>query len=299
MIGKAIANEKIATEIVVACSICRSDRIQKIDSDFNFCCCESCGFIFDSPRPSFATISSFYSQTGKYDVWLNEERARDLLWKRRLRKLLRTGAKGGLLDIGTGYGQFLHHAQSHFAEVSGTEISESAVVLAKEKYGLSLLAGEVAALGLPSQSFDTITLFHVLEHVPDPGKLVTLCHDLLRAQGILVIAVPNDVVAWTSKIKKIGKKLGLSPFQKFSSQLGIPRAGASREIHLSHFTPVVLRRLIERSGLQVTEESLDPYYASSGVRLLLDSAYYRMHCALHALLKINRYDTIWMVAQKP
>jgi SAM-dependent methyltransferase len=299
MIGKAIANEKIATEIVVACSICRSDRIQKIDSDFNFCCCESCGFIFDSPRPSFATISSFYSQTGKYDVWLNEERARDLLWKRRLRKLLRTGAKGGLLDIGTGYGQFLHHAQSHFAEVSGTEISESAVVLAKEKYGLSLLAGEVAALGLPSQSFDTITLFHVLEHVPDPGKLVTLCHDLLRAQGILVIAVPNDVVAWTSKIKKIGKKLGLSAFQKFSSQLGIPRAGASREIHLSHFTPVVLRRLIERSGLQVTEESLDPYYASSGVRLLLDSAYYRMHCALHALLKINRYDTIWMVAQKP
>jgi hypothetical protein len=106
-------------------------------------------------------------------------------------------------------------------------------------------------------------------------------------------------VAWTSKIKKIGKKLGLSAFQKFSSQLGIPRAGASREIHLSHFTPVVLRRLIERSGLQVTEESLDPYYASSGVRLLLDSAYYRMHCALHALLKINRYDTIWMVAQKP
>jgi 2-polyprenyl-3-methyl-5-hydroxy-6-metoxy-1,4-benzoquinol methylase len=299
MIGKAIANEKIATEIVVACSICRSDRIQKIDSDFNFCCCESCGFIFDSPRPSFATISSFYSQTGKYDVWLNEERARDLLWKRRLRKLLRTGAKGGLLDIGTGYGQFLHHAQSHFAEVSGTEISESAVVLAKEKYGLSLLAGEVAALGLPSQSFDTITLFHVLEHVPDPGKLVTLCHDLLRAQGILVIAVPNDVVAWSSKIKKIGKKLGLSPFQKFSPQLGISRAGASREIHLSHFTPVVLRRLIERSGLQVTEESLDPYYASSGVRLLLDSAYYRMHCALHALLKINRYDTIWMVAQKP
>jgi 2-polyprenyl-3-methyl-5-hydroxy-6-metoxy-1,4-benzoquinol methylase len=299
MIAKAIANEKIATEIVLACSICRSDRIQKVDSDFNFCRCESCGFIFDSPRPSFAEISAFYSQAGKYDIWLNDERARDMLWKRRLRKLLRTGAKGGLLDIGTGYGQFLHHARSHFAEVSGTEISESAVALAKEKYGLSLLAGQVEALDLPSQSFDTITLFHVLEHVPDPGKLVTLCHDLLRAEGILVIAVPNDVVAWTSKIKKIGKKLGLSPFQKFSPQLGISRAGASREIHLSHFTPVVLRRLIERSGLQVTEESLDPYYASSGVRLLLDSAYYRMHCALHALLKINRYDTIWMVAQKP
>ncbi|MFL6311583.1 MAG: class I SAM-dependent methyltransferase [Terriglobales bacterium] len=299
MIAKAIANEKIATEIVLACSICRSDRIQTIDSDFNFCRCKSCGFIFDSPRPSFAEISAFYSQAGKYDVWLTEERARDLLWKRRLKKVLRTGAKGRLLDIGTGYGQFLHHARSHFADVSGTEISKTAVVLAKQKYGLSLLPGEVEAMDLPSQSFDAITLFHVLEHVPDPGKLVSLCHDLLRTQGILIIAVPNDVLAWTSKIKKIGKKLGLSAFQKFSPQLGISQAGASREIHLSHFTPAVLRRLVETPGMHVTEESLDPYYASSGVRLFLDSAYYTIHCALHASLKINRYDTIWMVARKP
>src|SRR5437763_6048036 len=149
MIAKAIANEKIATEVVLACSICQSDRIQTIDSDFNFCRCESCGFVFDSPRPSFAEISAFYSQAGKYDGWLNEERARDLLWKRRLKKLLRTGAKGRLLDIGTGYGQFLHYARAHFAEVSGTEVSESAVALAEEKYGLSLLAGQVEALDLP------------------------------------------------------------------------------------------------------------------------------------------------------
>src|SRR5205807_2411751 len=116
--------------------------------------------------------------------------------------------------------------------------------LAKEKYGLSLLAGDVEALDLPPQSFDVITLFHVLEHVPDPGKLATVCHALLRAQGILVIAVPNDVLAWTSKIKKIGKKLGVRSFQKFSPKLGISRAGTSHEIHLSHFTPAVLSRLI-------------------------------------------------------
>jgi 2-polyprenyl-3-methyl-5-hydroxy-6-metoxy-1,4-benzoquinol methylase len=299
MIAKAIVKKKVDTEIVLACSVCRSDRVQKIDSDFNFCRCDSCGYVFDSPRPSFAEISAFYSQAGKYDIWLKEERARDMLWKRRLKKLLQTGAKGSLLDIGAGYGQFLHHARPHFVEVSGTEVSESAVALAKEKYGLSLLAGQIEALDLPLQSFDTITLFHVLEHVPDPGKLVTLCHALLREQGILVIAVPNDVLAWTSKIKKIGKKLGLSPFQKFSPKLGISRAGTSREIHLSHFTPPVLRRLVENCGLRIMEESLDPYYVSSGVRLFLDSAYYALHRVLHATLKINRYSTIWMVARKP
>src|SRR5512140_3190729 len=255
MIAKAIANGKVDTEVVLVCSICGSDCIQKLDSDFNFCRCDSCGYVFDSPRPSFAEISAFYSQTGKYDTWLNEERARDMLWKRRLQKLLRHSSKGRLLDIGAGYGQFLHHAQPFFSEILGTEVSESAVTLAKEKYGLSILAGQVEALDLSPQSFDTITLFHVLEHVPDPGKLVSRCHALLREQGILVIAVPNDVMAWTSKIKKIGKKLGLSPFQKFSPKLGISRAGASREIHLSHFTPAVLRRILEDCGLQVTEES--------------------------------------------
>jgi len=295
---KATGEKPIHLEVVLACSICRSDRIQRIDSDFNFCRCDSCGYVFDSPRPSFAEISAFYSQAGKYDTWLDQEHARDMMWKRRLKMLARHTPKGRLLDVGTGYGQFLHHARPFFAEVTGTEVSESAVVLAKKKYGLSLLAGPVEALDLP-QSFDVITLFHVLEHVPDPDKLVNVCHALLREHGILVIAVPNDVLAWTSKIKKLGKQLGLKSFQKFSPQLGIPRAGTSREIHLSHFTPAVLRRLLKGCGLQVMEESLDPYYASTGIRLLLDSVYSALHRLLYAALKINRYDTIWMVARKP
>ncbi|MGC2743589.1 MAG: class I SAM-dependent methyltransferase [Candidatus Angelobacter sp.] len=294
-----IAKEKIDAEVVLACNVCRSERIQKVDSDFNFCRCDSCGYVFDSPRPSFVEISAFYSQAGRYDKWLKQEQARDRLWTRRLKKLSQSGAKGRLLDIGAGYGQFLQHARTLFYDVNGTEVSEIAVALAKEKYGLQLFAGQIEELDLPPQSFHTITLFHVLEHVPDPGKLVSRCHALLRAQGTLVIAVPNDVLAWTSKVKKAGKKLGIKSFQKFSPKLGIARAGASREIHLSHFTPAVLRQLLETSGLHLTEESLDPYYVSSGFRLLLDSAYYTVHRVLHATMKINRYDTIWMVARKP
>ena len=118
-----------------------------------------------------------------------------MLWKRRLKKLIHFGATGALLDIGAGYGQFLHHARPFFSDVTGTEVSASAVALAKEKYSLSLLAGQIEELKLPLHSFDTITLFHVLEHVPDPGKLVRRCHALLKSQGMLVIAVPNDVLA--------------------------------------------------------------------------------------------------------
>ena len=299
MIANTIEKERIDTEIALVCNVCGSDQIQKVDPDFNFCRCGSCGYVFDSPRPSFAEISAFYSQAGKYDTWLTEEPARNRLWKRRLKKLAQSAARGRLLDIGAGYGQFLHHARPFFSDVTGTEVSNSAVALAKEKYGLSLLAGQVEELDLPLDFYDTVTLFHVLEHVHDPARLVNRCRDLLRAQGILVIAVPNDVLAWTSKIKKIGKRLGLKPFQKFSPELGISRAGTSREIHLSHFTPAVLRQLLENCGLRVVNESLDPYYVSSGVRVVLDGAYYAIHRALHVFLKINRYDTIWMVARKP
>src|SRR5438309_6313202 len=119
MIAKAIAKQKVDMEIVPACSVCRSDRVQKIESDFNFCRCDSCGYVFDSPRPSFAEISAFYSQAGKYDTWLAEERARDTMWERRLKKLSHYSSKGRLLDVGTGYGQFLHHARPLFAEVHG------------------------------------------------------------------------------------------------------------------------------------------------------------------------------------
>ena len=197
-------------EVVTSCSVCRSDRIKTVDSEFNFCRCGSCGYVFDSPRPSFSQVTAFYSQAGKYDSWLKDGRARDILWRRRLKKVLRRSAQGSLLDIGAGIGQFLHHAQPRFTEVAGTEVSESAIAIAKQKYGLSLLAGQVQDIDLPPDSFDNITLFHVLEHVPDPGMLISRCRTMLRPRGTLIIAVPNDILAWSSKIKKWGKKLGIT-----------------------------------------------------------------------------------------
>lgn len=290
---------KETMEVVLSCNVCQSGSIQKVDPQNNLCRCEACGYVFDSPRPTAAAVTRFYSRPAKYDSWLKEEAGRDALWRRRLNKLLPHKAEGNLLDIGAGIGQFLHHARPFFTEVAGTEVSESAARIAKQKYGIDLLAGQVEELNLPPASFANITLFHVLEHVPDPMRLIHQCCELLRPRGILAIAVPNDVLAWSTAVKKLGKRIGFHPFQKFSPVLGIARAGESREIHLSHFTPTVLRKLVTNSGLEIAAESLDPYHAASGMRLILDSVYYRLHQIIYSMKKVNYYDAIWMIARKP
>ena len=285
-------------ETLSHCLLCDSERIQAADAEYNLCRCQACGYVFDNPRPTLKALVSFYSKPGKYDSWLEEETARERLWKRRLAKLLKYAQRGSLLDVGTGTGQFLSVARPFFNSVNGTEVSESAINIAKEKYNLHLAQGELEECGLPGNSFDTITLIHVLEHVPDPRKTIGLCRDLLKPGGTLAVCVPNDVLAWTSKLKLLGKRLGLRPFQKFSPKFGLPRAFSSREIHLSHFNATVLRHGLEHAGLAVIEESLDPYYAATGMSLALHSAYYAFHRLVFALSRVNRYDTIWMLARK-
>ena len=213
-------------------------------------------------------------------------------------KLLKHTSRGSLLDVGTGTGQFLNAAKPYFDYVTGTEVSQSGLKVAKEKYNLDIAEGELEECNLPRDSFDAITLFHVLEHVPDPKKTTAFCRDLLKADGILLVCVPNDVLAWTSTIKLMGKRLGLRPFQKFSPKIGVPRVFTSNEIHLSHFTPSVLRHSLEQAGFKILDESLDPYYAATGVRLVLHSTYYVFHRLLFGLSGVNRYGTIWMAAQK-
>ncbi len=285
-------------ETLSQCLLCDSARIQAMDAEYNLSQCEACGYVFDNPRPTLAAIINFYSTPKKYDTWLVAEDSREELWKRRLKKLLRYAERGNLLDVGTGTGQFLNLARPYFNCVSGTEVSQTALKIAKEKYGLDLSQGQIEDSNMPKDSFDTITLFHVLEHVPDPKKTIGRCKELLKVGGVLLVCVPNDVLAWTSKVKILGKRSGLRSFQKFSPKLGIPRVFSSNEIHLSHFAPPVLRRLLEQSDFEVVEESLDPYYATTGVKQILHSGYFAFHRLFFGLTHANRYDTIWMMVRK-
>jgi len=287
-------------ETLKSCNLCGAGDILTRDAENNICQCRACGYIFDSPRPIAAEVASFYSKPGQYKTWISEDEARDLLWKRRLRKMERTRKPGTLLDVGTGIGQFLHHAGVVYSKVYGTEVSDSAIRIAKDRYGLEVMKGDIESIDFGGLKFDNITLFHVLEHVPNPKSVVEKCRQLLGEGGILVIAVPNDTLCIRPKIREL-----LTPRKRNgpcgTSKVGLPRIaldGSMQEIHVSHFTPVVLERFLEVTGFTVLENTLDPFYAATGLRKLREDFYYVTCAVLRFLFRINIYDAIWVVARK-
>jgi SAM-dependent methyltransferase len=295
--GKRIPPIEMSFEVLKACPACGSVSIEPADPEFNICAC-NCGFVCDNPRPTLQSISEFYSAKGKYEGWVAKEVSYTRLWERRLRKILPYSKSGNILDIGAGTGQFLSLAKPYFSEVFGTEVSSSGASVAEKKYGIQLTVGDIHSLALPLCMFDNITLFHVLEHVHDPLEMLVRSRELLSENGSLFICVPNDVLSWGSRLKALGKSLGLPQFKKFSPKFGMPLVGTSSEIHLSHFTQASLEAVVRRAGFTIAATGLDPYFAASWKWTVPHHVYLGLHSLLHRLTGVNHYETIMLVAKK-
>ena len=279
------------------CNLCESNNISSIDENNNIYRCKRCGYVFYNPRPTWDEIVSFYSRLDQYDSWLEELEERDRLWKRRLRLIKRYKGSGSLLDVGTGIAQFLFFARNNF-KVKGTEISQSAITIAKQKYNIDVSYGDIESIEFNSK-FDVITLFHVLEHVPSPLTTIKRCKELLNHEGILIIAVPNGVICIKSIVKRLLSILKIGRFRNYG-RLGLPTLaldGSQREIHLSHFTPSVLKGFLERNAFVVISNTLDPYYAAKGIKKVFHDLFYLSCLLVMKTFRINLYDTIWFVAK--
>ena len=99
--------------------------------------------------------------------------------------------RGTLNDIGAATGFFLKLARSRGWKVMGVEPSEHASSQARRD-GLDVRTGVFHKGLLPGSSLDVITMWDVLEHVPEPKALIEAAHDTLRAGGLLVINTPDS-----------------------------------------------------------------------------------------------------------
>ena len=160
--------------------------------------------------------------------------------------------------------------------------------------------GQVEYIDFGDCQFDVITLFHVLEHVPDPSHLIVKCFDLLKKQGVLIIAVPNEINSFIKRpIKSLLSSFQIGKYREYGI-FGLPKLeldGSIGEIHLSHFTVSSLKKLLTKKNFTIVEDTLDPYYTVTGFLKTIHSFLYSIFLFIKKITNCNLYDTIWIVAK--
>ncbi len=136
-----------------------------------------------------------------------------------------------LLDIGCGSGTFLHVASQYGYIPHGMDASAQAVEIARKQYGYPAFQEQIGSSIWGDHRFDFITMFHVLEHLPDPRLALRYANGLLKSTGILIIQVPN--------ISSIQARI----FRSLWYGLDVPR-------HLINFTPRALDLLLGDLGFE-------------------------------------------------
>lgn len=222
---------------------------------FTLMACPRCTGRFIQPFPREDELPKYYQSTQYISHTDSKKGLINCLYRLARKETLRskrrwvekeTGLKTGtLLDMGAATGHFVHTMEQSGWDVTGVEPDEGARQKAKEQFGLTLLP-RVDPETLPEKSFDVITLWHVLEHIPDLHETLRTLKFLLKDSGTLVVAVPN-FLSYDARF-----------YGKHWAAWDPPR-------HLYHFTPKAMGELMQSHGLRVTSKRrmpLDSFYIS-------------------------------------
>lgn len=194
--------------------------------------CEDCSFRFTQNVPVEKEIGAYYAtpdyishsdtRKGLINHLYHYVRRYMLSRKAKLVRRALHRKSGRLLDIGTGTGYFVHTMYEKGWDVEAVEKNEMARDFAWKHFGLKV-KGEAELQSFAPNSFDVITLWHVMEHIEHLNELWDTLYNLLDEKGVLVIAVPN---CNSYDAKKYGPHW---------AAYDVPR-------HLWHFTPVTMQR---------------------------------------------------------
>lgn len=253
-----------------ACPVCSQNNLIEIfrvkdqtvsKQDFTIVQCNDCTLRFTQDVPDQNSIGAFYKSENYISHTDTAKGFINTLYHRVRRITLQTKAaliqketghaSGRLLDIGAGTGAFAFTMQQKGWQVTGLEPDTDARKVAKDKYQLDLDHADKLN-HLPAQSFDAITLWHVLEHIHDLGKYLQTIYKVLKPGGKLFIAVPN----YTS--------YDAAHYQTNWAAYDVPR-------HLYHFSPLSMKVLLEKHGLKIN--TMKPMWYDSFYISMLSEQY--------------------------
>lgn len=202
------------------------------------------------PKPSLEKLPSYY-ESDDYISHTDGKRSlfermyhfiKGIALKKKVQLINLESTKGKLLDIGAGTGDFLVAAQKEGWQATGIEPSAKAKAIALNK-GVQF-ADSLSTL--ESHSFDVITMWHVLEHVPNLDEYLTELKRLIKPSGTIVIAVPNF------------KSFDANYYGKFWAAFDVPR-------HIWHFSKTAIEKLFaekEMKLVKILPMKFDSFYVS-------------------------------------
>ena len=223
----------------VACNLCGTTNATPVvvGGAFSMVRCRTCGLVYLNPRPTADSLLSLYvdyhgrhGQDGAaWDRLMNQvfREAADLLCA-----AARDPGQKRLLDVGCGFGGFVATMRRRGWDVEGLDPSPTAVAAARAMERQVRL-GTLDALRTARGTYDAVTMFYVLEHLPDPKGALSKVWSLLGPGGILLLRVPH-----TTPIVRL-----LAPFGAGGSLYDPP-------FHLYDFSPAVLRAMLEWVGFE-------------------------------------------------
>ena len=230
-----VANQPV-NRCSIPCNLCGGTEVSTLSNKsrsgkpLRTVICRACGLVWSDPRPHDAR--QFYEEEYRLSYKHTYRpkpkhvlRAGHVALSRFEKVELLLPSRKAVLDVGTGGGEFAYLLQSLGHDVSGIEPNRGYADYSIREYGLTVQVGFVQDTTFPSESFDVITIWHVLEHTEDPGSVLTLLRSWLKPDGTLVVEVPN-----------------------VEATCQAPRS-TFHEAHLYNFNVVSLRRLARKHGL--------------------------------------------------
>lgn len=265
-----------------SCLVCGNGNLSpKLDcsdlflskENFTLLSCPKCSVLITSPQPDPSEIFRYYqseeyvshSDTKKGLINYAYQKVKSITLKRKIAMLKKLGNGKKLLDFGCGTGDFLLYANKHGYQTMGIEPDESARNLTIKK---GLNAHPISWLESGNDTFDFITMWHVLEHTYNPVATLRQLKSKLNNHGVIIIAVPNYA------------SHDAQHYGPFWAAYDVPR-------HLFHFHPDTIQHISEEIGLaleKVKPMPFDSFYVS-----MLSEKYQNKNSMLGALtgLKSN------------
>lgn len=205
------------------------------------CRCTACGFAQPGSMPVLARyFDRMYDQRWSAD-WIQAEfdsTDKDLIFREVLAGLAGRlpQPRRRLLDVGAHAGRFVSLASGEGWAAEGLELNPQTASYAARRTGASIRQMNVQDVDVATAAYDAITITDVLEHIPDPVRVLTRAAALLAPGGWIAVKVP------CGPRQLLKERVRARLFPRYRPTV------ADNLVHVSHFSPGALRGALERAG---------------------------------------------------